>query len=137
MKWRARICVDGESKYIGLFPDEIAAARAYDAFIVTKKLDRPLNFPGQAAAAAAASMPAAKRRKKKKKKKKMVKKKKKKSTPAPSAVIVVQSDDEDMEPSSSDEDDDESDRGSDEEIQLLLNSTLRGAWLFGEAETNM
>ena len=135
MKWRARICVDGESKYIGLFPDEIAAARAYDAFIVTKKLDRPLNFPGQAAAAAAASMPAAKRRKKKKKK--MVKKKKKKSTPAPSAVIVVQSDDEDMEPSSSDEDDDENDRGSDEEIQLLLNSTLRGAWLFGEAETNM
>ena len=131
MKWRARICVDGESKYIGVFPDEIAAARAYDAFIVTKKLDRPLNFPGQAAAAAAAaSMPAAKRRKKKKKKKK-------KSTPAPSAVIVVQSDDEDMEPSSSDEDDDESDRGSDEEIQLLLNSTLRGAWLFGEAETNM
>ena len=128
--------IRGVRKYIAKYADEVEAAHAYDAYAIANNIVTPLNFPekkvaGVAPRGRAASVPAAKRRKKKKKKKK------KKSTPAPSAVIVVQSDDEDMEPSSSDEDDDESDRGSDEEIQLLLNSTLRGAWLFGEAETNM
>ena len=42
--WTAKIWVNGETKYIGYFPTEIAAARAYDAFVITKKLKKPLNF---------------------------------------------------------------------------------------------
>ena len=48
--WRVKTCVDGKTKHIGSFADEFAAARAYDAFVITKKLNRPLNFPGDAAA---------------------------------------------------------------------------------------
>ena len=49
-KWRVQIRVDGKTKSFGSFPDEIAAARAYDAFVIAKKLNKPLNFPGGAAA---------------------------------------------------------------------------------------
>lgn len=30
-KWRGRICVDGKSKYLGVFTDQLSAAKAYDA----------------------------------------------------------------------------------------------------------
>ena len=49
-KWRASTKVDGKTKNLGSFADEIAAARAYDAFVIIKKLNKPLNFPGSAAA---------------------------------------------------------------------------------------
>jgi hypothetical protein len=43
--WRARIRVDGKSTYLGCFTNEIEAARAYDAHVITKNLDRAVNFP--------------------------------------------------------------------------------------------
>ena len=43
-KWRVDIRVDGKSKSVGSFVDEIAAARAYDAFVIAKKLNRRRNF---------------------------------------------------------------------------------------------
>ena len=49
-KWQVSIRVDGKSKSLGYFFDEIAAARAYDAFVIAKKLNKPLNFPGDPAA---------------------------------------------------------------------------------------
>ena len=49
-KWEVRIRVDGKTKSLGYFADEIAAARAYDAFVIAKKLNKPLNFPGDVAA---------------------------------------------------------------------------------------
>ena len=39
----------GKEKFIGSFDDEIAAARAYDAFLMAQKLHKPLNFPNVAA----------------------------------------------------------------------------------------
>jgi hypothetical protein len=44
-KWRASIGVDGNMKHLGLFPDEEAAARAFD--LVAARLGRPVNFPGE------------------------------------------------------------------------------------------
>ena len=49
-KWCVATRVDGKRKYIGSFPDEIAAARAYDACVIAKKLNKPLNFAGDATA---------------------------------------------------------------------------------------
>ena len=49
-KWKVQVRVDGKPKHIGYFVDEIGAARAYDAFVVAKKVNTPLNFPGAAAA---------------------------------------------------------------------------------------
>ena len=49
-KWQVRITVGGKVKSLGYFADEIAAARAYDAFVIAKKLNKPLNFSGGAAA---------------------------------------------------------------------------------------
>ena len=49
-KWTVQIRVDGKSKHIGSFSDEIVAARAYDAFVIAKKHNKPLNFPSVAAA---------------------------------------------------------------------------------------
>ena len=45
--WFARIRIKGKDKWLGSFTDEIAAARAYDAHIIAKKLNKVLNFPGQ------------------------------------------------------------------------------------------
>ena len=49
-KWLVTIYADGKKKNLGSFAEEIAAARAYDAFVIAKKLNKPLNFPGEAAA---------------------------------------------------------------------------------------
>jgi len=49
-KWRVRIKVGSKEKSLGSFSDEIAAACAYDAFVIAKKLNKPLNFPGGVAA---------------------------------------------------------------------------------------
>ena len=49
-KWNVRIRVDGKDKYIGSFSDEIVAGRAYDAYVVAKNLNKPLNFGGNASA---------------------------------------------------------------------------------------
>ena len=49
-KWRVQITVDGKKKHIGYFADQTAAARAYDTFAIAEKLNKPLNFPGDAAA---------------------------------------------------------------------------------------
>ena len=49
-KWQVKIWVDGKTKSLGSFANEIAAARAYDAFVIAKKLNKLLNFPGGAAA---------------------------------------------------------------------------------------
>ena len=48
--WQVRIRVDGKDKHIGYFANEIAAARAYDASAIANKLNKPLNFSGDAAA---------------------------------------------------------------------------------------
>ena len=45
-----QIPVDGRTVYLGRFVDEVVAARAYDTFILTKKLSKPLNFPNDPAA---------------------------------------------------------------------------------------
>ena len=45
-KWYARVGMcGGKEKFIGSFDDEIAAARAFDAFLMAQKLHKPLNFP--------------------------------------------------------------------------------------------
>ena len=49
--WMVHIWFKGKSKYLGKFHDEADAGRAYDAFVVSKKLDRPLNFPSASGAA--------------------------------------------------------------------------------------
>jgi hypothetical protein len=51
-KWQVQIRVGRKTKHIGYFAasDEIAAARASDAFVIAKKLNKPLNFPDNAAA---------------------------------------------------------------------------------------
>ena len=49
-KWRVRGGVDGKAKTVGHFANEIKAARAYDTFVIAKKLNKPLNFPDGAAA---------------------------------------------------------------------------------------
>ena len=45
-KWCVSIYADGKQKNIGSFVDEIAAARAYDAFVIAKKLNKSLNIFG-------------------------------------------------------------------------------------------
>ena len=49
-KWLVTIRMDGKSKTIAYFVDETAAARTYDAFVIAKKLGKPLNFPDDPAA---------------------------------------------------------------------------------------
>jgi hypothetical protein len=44
-KWQARIGSRGNTKHIGYYDDEAAAARAWDAESVRQKLYLPLNFP--------------------------------------------------------------------------------------------
>ena len=49
--WRVSIRVGGKTKGLGYFSDEIAAARAYDEFVIAETLNKPLNFPDDTAAA--------------------------------------------------------------------------------------
>ena len=44
-KWQVGVVVEGRRAYLGSFTKETAAARAYDAFVISKKLQRHLNFP--------------------------------------------------------------------------------------------
>ena len=50
-KWRVEISVKGKTEYIGLYDDETAAARAYDAYVIPNNIDKNLNFPDAPAAA--------------------------------------------------------------------------------------
>ena len=50
-KWQVGCRIDGTRRYVGLFSDELAAARAHDAFAIANKSRTPLNFPGDEAAA--------------------------------------------------------------------------------------
>lgn len=43
-KWQARIRVGGKTKHIGSYTEEVDAARAYDEFVISNKLNKPLNF---------------------------------------------------------------------------------------------
>jgi group I intron endonuclease len=43
-KWVAGICLNGKSKYIGIYEKEEDAAKAYDSYIITNNLSNPLNF---------------------------------------------------------------------------------------------
>ena len=43
--WKAQITVDGADFMLGYFVDEDEAARAWDDFVTTHNLIRPLNFP--------------------------------------------------------------------------------------------
>ena len=50
-KWKVRVSgSQGTGTYAGTFSEEIAAARAYDAYVIKKKLARFLNFPDAPAA---------------------------------------------------------------------------------------
>ena len=43
----ARIKTNGKQIYLGKYTDEISAAKAYDLYVITNGLDRPLNFPDE------------------------------------------------------------------------------------------
>ena len=42
--WRVEIMIDGHRRHVGVFRDEVAAANAYDAALITAGL-APVNFP--------------------------------------------------------------------------------------------
>jgi hypothetical protein len=46
VKWGLE-SVDGTSKFIANFTNEMTAARAYDAHVIANNLDNPLNFPDE------------------------------------------------------------------------------------------
>jgi hypothetical protein len=50
-KWQAQIKFDLKQTHLGYYLEEDAAARAFDNFVVTRKLDRRLNFPDAKSAA--------------------------------------------------------------------------------------
>ena len=43
--WSEAISVRGKITFLGQFTDEVEAARAYDAGVITNNLDRAVNFP--------------------------------------------------------------------------------------------
>jgi hypothetical protein len=49
-KWEVYTTDTGKQKYIGLYDDETAAARAFDAYAFAQNLRYPLNFPGDTGA---------------------------------------------------------------------------------------
>jgi len=62
-QWNANLYVAGTMHGLGRFGDnEIEAARAVDAYIVKKRLNKELNFPGDRATAVATAAAAAARR---------------------------------------------------------------------------
>jgi hypothetical protein len=42
-KWEAGIKVNGRQRYLGTFRDEVAAAKAYNDYVIAHNLNRPLN----------------------------------------------------------------------------------------------
>ena len=42
--WEANIQVNGKQIHLGSFDSEIEAAKAYDAYVISNNLNRPLNF---------------------------------------------------------------------------------------------
>jgi DNA-binding MarR family transcriptional regulator len=50
-RWQARICIThGVTEHIGSYRTELEAARAYDAHVLARGLDKPLNFEGRKSA---------------------------------------------------------------------------------------
>ena len=50
-KWHVTTSIKGKNKFVGLYDDETAAARAYDAYVTPNSIGKSLNFPGAPAAA--------------------------------------------------------------------------------------
>jgi hypothetical protein len=50
-KWEVRATDKGKQKHIGSYVDETAAARAFDAYVIAKKINTDLNFPSAPGAA--------------------------------------------------------------------------------------
>ena len=50
-KWQATATDKGKTKYLGLYDDETAAARAFDAYVIRNKINPDLNFPSAPGAA--------------------------------------------------------------------------------------
>ena len=50
-KWTVQTTIDRKGKFIGLYADETAAARAFDAFVIPNNIDKNLNFPDAPGAA--------------------------------------------------------------------------------------
>ena len=50
-KWQVRATDKGKKKFIGLYDDETAAARAFDAYVIANKINTDLNFPSAPGAA--------------------------------------------------------------------------------------
>ena len=47
-KWKVQISIGrGKTKYVGMFLDEVAAARAYDAYAIAKRIQTRRNFPNE------------------------------------------------------------------------------------------
>ena len=50
-KWKVRVRDKGKRKRVGLYDDETAAARAFDAYVLANKINKDLNFPSAPGAA--------------------------------------------------------------------------------------
>jgi hypothetical protein len=50
-KWQVQVTDMGKKKFLGVFDDETAAARAFDAYVIANKINRDLNFPSAPGAA--------------------------------------------------------------------------------------
>jgi len=50
-RWRVWATDKGKNKFIGLYDDETAAARAFDAYVIANKINTDLNFPSAPGAA--------------------------------------------------------------------------------------
>jgi hypothetical protein len=50
-QWRVETTNEGKRRFIGLYDDETAAAWAFDAYVISNKINRDLNFPSASGAA--------------------------------------------------------------------------------------